>query len=367
MPVDFSGLIAHVDPSEASLQAPGAFDRLYLREIALAHEASGFDRVLIGYGSTYPDGLHLGTYVTSVTERLGVMLAHRPGFVAPTLAARTFATIDQLSGGRASIHIISGASDEEQQRDGDFLSKDERYARSDEYVGLLRRLWTSDVPFDHEGTYYRFKGGFSSVKPLQKPHIPINFGGSSEAAIEAAGRHANIYALFGETLAQVREQVAKVRAAAARHGRTIRFSLSLRPILAETEEAAWRRADDLLARVRALPAAGTERPPRGGQPSVGSLRLLEAASRGDRHDKRLWTAIAKETGAAGNSTALVGTVDQVADALLDYYDLGITTFLMRGFDPLEDAVAYGALVARTKQLVADRDNANAHRSAIAAA
>jgi alkanesulfonate monooxygenase len=194
------------------------------------------------------------------------------------------------------------------------------------------------------------------VKPVQKPYIPINFGGSSEAAIEAAGKHADVYALFGETLAQVREQVARVRAAAARHGRTIRFSLSLRPILAETEDAAWARADALLERVRSARAGGNPYI-RGGQPSVGSLRLLDAAARGDRHDKRLWTAIARETGAAGNSTSLVGTVDQVADALLDYYDLGISTFLIRGFDPLEDAVAYGALIERTTALVAERERA----------
>ncbi len=356
MPIDFTGLVAHVTPSEAYPPQPGAFDRDYLRSLAQAHEASGFARVLIGYGSVFPDGLHLGTYVTGVTETLGVMLAHRPGFVAPTLAARTFATIDQLSGGRASIHIITGASDDEQQRDGDFLDKDQRYARSDEYVGLLRRLWTETAPFDHEGTYYRFKAGFASVKPVQKPYIPINFGGSSEAAIEAAGKHADVYALFGETLAQVREQVARVRAAAARHGRQIRFSLSLRPILADTEEAAWARADAILERVRSVRAGGNLYI-RGGQPSVGALRLLDAAARGDRHDKRLWTAIARETGAAGNSTALVGTVDQVADALLDYYDLGITTFLIRGFDPLEDALAYGALIKATKALVAEREQA----------
>jgi alkanesulfonate monooxygenase len=354
MPVDFTGLVAHVTPSEAYPPQPGAFDRDYLRALAQAHEASGFARVLIGYGSVFPDGLHLGTYVTAVTQTLGVMLAHRPGFVAPTLASRTFATIDQLSGGRASVHIITGASDDEQQRDGDFLDKDQRYARSDEYVGLLRRLWTETAPFDHDGTYYRFKNGFTAVKPVQKP-FPINFGGSSEAAIEAAGKHADIYALFGETLAQVREQVARVRAAAARHGRQIRFSLSLRPILADTEQAAWARADAILERVRSVRAGGNLYI-RGGQPSVGALRLLEAASRGDRHDKRLWTAVARETGAAGNSTALVGTVDQVADALLDYYDLGITTFLIRGFDPLEDAIAYGALIKKTKALVAKREH-----------
>ena len=54
-------------------------------------------------------------------------------------------------------------------------------------------------------------------------------------------------------------------------------------------------------------------------------------------DKRLWTEIAKLTGAQGNSTSLVGTPEQVVDSLLDYYDLGVTKFLFRGFDPLEDA------------------------------
>jgi alkanesulfonate monooxygenase len=355
MTVSFTGLVAARNPSEAGDRAADAFDLDYLRVFAKAHEEGGFDRVLIGYGSTSPDGLHLGTYVTAVTERLGVMLAHRPGFVAPTLAARTLATIDRLSRGRASVHIISGASDEEQRRDGDFLGKEERYARTEEYVGLLRRLWTSEEPFDHEGKYYRFKGGFVAVKPVQQPHIPIFLGGSSEGAIEAAGRHADIYALFGETLEQVREQVGRVRAAAAANGREIRFSLSLRPILADTEAAAWKRADEILARVRRARAAQGLQDFSGTPRSEGSARLLQAAQRGERLDKRLWTGVAKATGAGGNSTSLVGTPDQVADALLDYYDLGVTTFLIRGFDPLEDAVQYGReLIPLVRHAVKDR-------------
>ncbi len=212
MSVEFIGLIGHQTPSEAYKRIPGFFDPAFVRASAQIHEAGGFDRILIGYGSTSPDGLHIGTYAAAVTQRLGLMLAHRPGFVAPTLAARTFATIDQLSGGRASIHIISGADDQEQQRDGDYLNKDERYARSDEYVGLLRKLWTSGEPIDHEGRYYRFKGGFSDVKPVQKPHIPIYFGGSSDAAIEAAGRHARCLCAFWRDLgANGRESRARSR------------------------------------------------------------------------------------------------------------------------------------------------------------
>lgn len=163
-----------------------------------------------------------------------------------------------------------------------------------------------------------------------------------------------------ETLAQVGESIKQVREAAAAHGRSPRFSLSLRPILADTEEEAWAKADRILQRAKALKESG-ERLIRqdnaAGQPqNEGSRRLLAAAAEGKRLDKRLWTEIAALTGASGNSTSLVGTPDQVAEAMLDYYDIGITTFLIRGFDPLEDAFHYGRdLIPRVRALVAERD------------
>lgn len=297
------------------------------------------------------------SYAASVTQRIGFMLAHRPGFVAPTLAARKLATLDQFTGGRLAVHIISGGDDEEQRRDGDFLAHDERYDRTDEYLAILRRIWTGEHPFDHEGTHYRFKGGFSEVRTAQQPHIPIYFGGSSDAAINVAGKYADIYALWGESQAQVRDTIARVRTEAAKYGRRPRFSVSFRPILAETEQAAWERAGHILAETRRLRAAQGAAPA-GPKQSVGASRLLEAASQGERLDKRLWTGIAKEVGGRWNSTALVGTPAQVADALLDYYDLGVTTFLIRGFDPLEDAVEYGReLIPLTRELVAQRTGA----------
>jgi alkanesulfonate monooxygenase len=148
--------------------------------------------------------------------------------------------------------------------------------------------------------------------------------------------------------------VKQVRAEAAKHGRTIRFSLSLRPILAETEEKAWTRADSILQKATAIAQANgfVRREP----PNEGSRRLLAAAAQGSRLDKRLWTGIAGLLGAQGNSTSLVGTPEQVAEALLDYYDLGITTFLIRGFDPLDDAIDYGRkLIPLTRELVAQRE------------
>jgi alkanesulfonate monooxygenase len=195
------------------------------------------------------------------------------------------------------------------------------------------------------------------VRPLQEPHIPIYFGGSSDIAIDIAGRLADVYAFWGETLDQARETIARVRASAASAGRdpaSIGFSLSVRPVLADTEEAAWARADRIIARIRELRAgavgSGGPKPE-----SVGSKRLLEAAAGGRVRDKCLWTEVAAAVGAGANTTALVGTPEQVAEALADYHALGVSTFLIRGFDPLDDAVAYGRdLLPATRAAVAAR-------------
>jgi alkanesulfonate monooxygenase len=338
MSVDIIGMIQSQEQSEIHVPSGPVVNRDYVRAFAQAHEQAGFDRILVPHHSTGPSAALTISYAAAVTERIHFMLAHRPGFV-----------------GRLGVHFISGGSDDEQRRDGDYLGHDERYARTDEYLGILKRVWTEDKPFDHDGQYYRFAGGFSEVKPVQKPHVPIYFGGASEAALEVAGKHADVYALWGESLDQARELTARVRAEAAKHGRTVRFSVSFRPVLAETEEKAWARANDILERTRALRVQ--QGYSRGGpQQSEGARRLLAAADKGDRVDQRLWTAIARETGGRSNSTGLVGTPEQVADALLAYYDLGVTTFLIRGFDPLEDTVDYGReLIPRVRALVAERD------------
>jgi len=357
MSVNFIGMVTTNKNSEIHTPVGPAIDTDYLLRFARAHEEAGFDRVLVPYHSTGPDAILTIAQVAAATRRIKLMLAHRPGFVAPTLAARQLATLDHFSGGRLGVHIISGGSDSEQRRDGDYLDHDRRYARTDEYLEILRKVWTSGEPFDHHGEFYRVEQAFSEVKPVQQPHLPIFFGGASEAAIPVAGRHADIYALWGESLDQVRELTGRVRAEAARHGREISFSVSFRPILAATEDAAWERAERILAETRRLRSGNGKIQPTytGPQQSEGARRLLAAAERGNRVDKRLWTAIAKETGARYNSTALVGTPEQVAEALLDYYDLGVTTFLIRGFDPLEDAIDYGReLIPRTRELVAQR-------------
>jgi alkanesulfonate monooxygenase len=337
MGLEMIGMIGTRPASEIHPASGPILDPNYVRDFARAHEDGGFDRILIGYYSAEPDGFLIAQHAAASTERLGLLLAHRPGFVAPTLAARKLATLDVLSGGRLALHVISGGDDADQRKDGDWLGHDDRYRRTDEYIDILKRVWTSDGPIDHEGEFYRFKGAFAEIHPLQRPYVPIYFGGASDAAVEVGAKQADVYMLWGEPLADVRQRMADVRVAAARYGRSPRFSLSVRPILAPTEAQAWERAQTILATINRLrgsaaPTAAT---------AIGSQRLLDAARRGELHDRCLWTPIAAATGARGNTTALVGTPEQVAEALLDYYDAGVTTILIRGFDPLPDAIEYG--------------------------
>ncbi len=360
MSLEFIGMIQPREQSEIHAAAGPAIDPAYLIASAQAHEAhaadgGGFDRVLIGWHSNGPDGLQLAAHAAAHTKQVGFLVAHRPGFQAPTTAARAFATLDQLSAGRAAIHVISGGDDVDQARDGDWLDKDARYARTDEYVDILKRIWTAEAPVDHEGVHYRIKGASPAVQTVQRPRIPIYFGGASEAAIRVAGRHADVYALWGETRAQVAEITERVRAEAAKHGRRVGFSLSFRPILGETEDEAWAKAESILSRIERIRGEAALGPANGTPANAGSQRLLAAAALGDRPEGRLYTAIARVTGARGNTTALVGTPLQVAEAFLDYHDLGVDTFLIRGFDPLEDALDYGRrLLPLTRRLLAER-------------
>ncbi len=354
MGLEFIGFIGNHNASETIPRSGPAVDRNHIETVAKAHELAGFDRALLAFHSWSPDSLQIGQHAASVTEKLGIFVAQRPGFTSPTLAARQFATLDALYPGRFSLNVITGGDQAELVQDGNTVAdKDERYARTNEFLDIVRAEWTSEKPFDYNGKYYQVERGFSLVKP-GKP-IDIFIAGASEAAIDTAGRHADVFALWAEDYESVRGQLSKVRAATARYGRPApEFSLSLRPIIAETEKLAWEKAAHILEQARKLQdATGFTRD--GAPPNEGSRRLIDLATKGSRHDKYFWTGIAELTGAKGNSTSLVGTPDQVAEGLLDYWDIGVQKFLIRGFDPIIDALEYGReILPRVRALVAQR-------------
>ena len=313
----------------------GGIDPDYLVRFARAHEDAGFDAVLVGYTSASAEGFQVASFIAANTDKINFLVAHRPGFVAPTLAARKIATFDNLTRGRLLIHIITGGSDFDQRRDGDYLGHDERYARTDEYLDVMLKTWTSESPFDYNGKYYQVERAISEVQSFQRPHVPIFFGGVSPPALKVGAKHADVYALFGESRKNVGQVMSDINQLASAYDRAPQYQLSFRPIIADSESAAWQKAESILSSVapanvrKAAPEAETAR------------RLLRLAEEGEIHDERLWTPLAAAAGGSGNTTALVGTPRQVADAILAYHELGVDGFLIRGFDPLNDATDYG--------------------------
>ncbi len=362
MPINVLGMIGVAAPGAGSTVhiVGGGVDPAYVADFAGVHEASGFDAALVGYSSASADGFSIAQYAAAHTRTLQFLVAHRPGFVAPTLAARKVATLDQLTGGRIWLHIISGGVDADQRRDGDFVGHDARYARTAEYMEILRRTWTADSPFDYHGAFYRLDRAYSEVRCKQTPHVPLWFGGVSEAAKPVGASWADTYALFGEPRAQIRALIRELRAFPRAGLEPLRFNVSFRPIIGASEAQAWARAEQILADVK----AGARAPRRRVPEAETARRLVRLIEGGEIHDERLWVPIAAAAHGSGNSTALVGTAYQVADAIGAYYQLGVSGVLIRGFDPYGDAEEYGKeLIPAIRERVAHIDRSRGARGA----
>ena len=286
-------------------------------------------------------------------------MAHRPGFVQPVVLARMAATLDHLTGGgRIAIHFITGGDEADQRREGDFVPHDARYRRTREMMSIARRLWREDTPFDFNGEFYRYEAAFSSVKPVTPEASPSTSRAPPRPPSRSVRPKPTSTRFGASRETKWRLGCATINEAAAKVGRTLRYSLSLRPIIADTEEEAWEKAEwiaeETAARIElakermaghkdTYQGLGGERNATysvdrdtSGTTSVGRKRLIEMSADKDVYDERLWMKVANLTGAAGNSTALVGTPEQVAEAMLRYYDIGVTTLLLKGFDPLAD-------------------------------
>ncbi|CAK7221368.1 hypothetical protein SBRCBS47491_004505 [Sporothrix bragantina] len=350
MPTEFISLTFPNDNNEIAPKPGIAADPEYLTRYARTLDDYGFKYTLLPYDAGGFDPWTQGAYIAAVTKNLKIIIALRPNTVYPTVAAKALATLDQLSNGRAVVHFIAGGSDAEQAREGDFLTKEERYGRLEEYIKILRRAWSSAEPFDWDGKYYQFKNYSNRVRPVNGT-VPVSVGGSSPEAYRIGGSLADIFGLWGEPLKDTKEQIDKIYAEAEKAGRTDkpRIWVTFRPIVAETEELAWAKAHRTLnalsgnktATQKAFPnfAQGNAEPQ-----NVGSQRLLEIAKRGDVQDRALWYPTVTATNARGASTALVGSPQTLADAILDYVDLGAELISIRGYDNYNDVVDYGRYI-----------------------
>lgn len=353
MPVEFISMTfpnasTELDPT------PGApADPDFIKRYARGLDDYDFNYTLIPYDSGGFDPFTIGATILSVTSKVSVVIALRPNTMYPTVAAKMLATLNHLGRGRVVVHFIAGGSDAEQFREGDGLSKDERYGRLEEYIKILRRAWASPEPFDWDGKYYQFKDFANRVQPVGGARaIQVSVGGSSDEAYRIGGSLADIFGLWGEPLRETREQVDRIYAEAARAGRPEgdrpRIWVTFRPIVAETDDLAWARAHrtlDLLKGNRSRGLSTRPVPDRPAAPqNVGSQRLLDIAARGDVQDRCLWYPTVTATNARGASTALVGSYDTVAESLLDYARLGADLISIRGYDNMNDSVDYGRYI-----------------------
>lgn len=324
-----------------------SIDPEFLVRYARSLDDYGFNYTLVPYESSSFDPFTIGATIAANTKHMKIIIALRPNTLYPTVAAKALATLDQLSSGRAVVHFIAGGSDAEQAREGDFLTKQQRYERLEEYILILRRAWQSAEPFDFDGQYYQFKQFSNKVRPVNGT-IPVSVGGSSDEAYRIGGALADIFGLWGEPLAETKEQIERIYAAAEEAGRTDRprIWVTFRPILAETDELAWAKAHRVLDALKENRGKGLGKAPASAPPpeNVGSQRLLEIASRGEVHDRALWYPTVTATNARGASTALVGSYQTIVDSILDYVDLGAELISIRGYDNLNDAIDYGRYV-----------------------
>jgi len=346
--VEFISL-SHLNPStEIDPIATRGIDLAYFRKYVRSLEEHGYDYTLLPYGSNSADSFVVATAVGQLTERIKPIVALRPNTTFPLIAAQKLATLDQVTEGRALVHLISGGSDAEQARQGDYLPKERRYARTSEYIDLMRRAWTEKEPFSHHGEFYTFDDFGPGMATHSGGALPISIGGSSDEAFAVGGAKADIFSFWGEPLTEIRSQIDRVNGIAAAAGRpNPRIWVTFRPIVAPTDKLAWEKAHDYVGRIGETfekAAWGRQKYMQHDPQNVGSQRALEFASKSELYDRALWTKTAAATNGAGASTALVGSVETVAAAILDYIDLGASLVSIRGYDTLVDAVDYGRYV-----------------------
>jgi alkanesulfonate monooxygenase len=315
----------------------------YVHQIAQAVDELGYYGALLPTGRTCDDPWIVASALIPLTQRMRFLVAIRPGLMSPTISARMVATFDRYSAGRLLLNVVTGGDPVELAGDGLHLKHEERYALTDEFLSIFRRVLAGEA-VDHTGKYLDVNDAKLYRSGVQKPYPEIWFGGSSAAGHQVAAEHIDVYLTWGEPPADVASKLAEVQALAAARGRKLRFGLRIHVIVRETEKEAWAAADDLIRYVTDESIAAAQKS-FARFDSVGQKRMAQL------HDGRresleispnLWAGVGLVRGGAG--TALVGEPETVAARLREYASLGIDTFILSGYPHLEEAYRVAELL-----------------------
>jgi alkanesulfonate monooxygenase len=323
--------------------------------MATTAEKHGWGGALIGTGWGRPDTFTVATALAARTTTFQPLAAIRPGYWQPAHFASAAATLDQLSGGRLLVNIVSGLDNLAAYGDSEG-EQSERYARTKEFMQITRLLWTREhVTF--QGRYFQVEDSTLTPRPYgaaEGRHPRLYFGGASPAAEQVSAAEADVQLFWGEPLDGIAERVERLTAMSAQEERVapLEFGLRITTLVRDTTEEAWRDAEAKVQQwsERADTWSGTGNKHRG--KPVGQQRLLDLQERGDVLDTCLYTAPGKVGGGGAGTTWLVGSPDDVVSALRAYEALGITHFILSDTPYQQEVARIGdQVVARMKELI----------------
>ncbi|MCX5064336.1 LLM class flavin-dependent oxidoreductase [Micromonospora lupini] len=297
---------------------------------ARALEEHGWDGALLGTGWGRPDTFTVASALAARTTTFQPLIAIRPGYWRPANFASAAATLDHLSGGRVLINIVSGKDNLAAYGDGEG-DQAHRYARTREFLQLVRRLWTEEN-VTYRGEHFSVSDSTVALRPVvrgERRHPRLYFGGASPAAEEVAATEADVQLFWGEPLDGVAERIERLRLLGEKLGREhapLEFGLRITTLVRDTTDQAWADAEAKVARMAAGNGVATR--DRTWRAAVGQQRLLDLAARGDVLDDNLYTAPGRYGGGGAGTTWLVGSAEDVARSLRRYQALGVTHFVL---------------------------------------
>jgi len=313
----------------------------YLSEVARAAERAGFVNLLVPTGTHCLDAWVTAAGVAQHTDRIKFCVAFRPGLTSPTFAAQTANTLDALTGGRLTVNVVTGSTPVDQMRYGDHLAHDERYERTEEFLDVIRAIWTSEEPVTFRGKHYDIRGASIFPRQVSRPYPAIYLGGSSEAGRRVGAKHADVHMMYAVEVETIAQDAEDMRRRAAEFGREseLRFGARMHIVCRETKAEA-RRAAEALLEGSDISNTGVWADMKNNTESAGQMRVNELARRGSLWvTDTLWMGV--NTVRAGAGASLVGTPGMIAGALKEYVQAGVQTFILSGWPHVEEVEIFG--------------------------
>jgi alkanesulfonate monooxygenase len=309
-----------------------------------AAEESGIDSLLIDFGFSKSDSIMLATVLGRATEKIRFIIAYRSGLLSPTLFVQQLNTLSGFINGRFSLNIVAGYSSQEQQYYGDFLSHDERYERTDEFLAICHQFWKREAEVNFEGKYYRVEGGKLNT-PFQSPDrtFPeILIAGSSPPAQRLALRQGTCWFRLADAPCMIRDDALMIANQGIDVG--LRMSVITRPTREEALRAAYALVEDTNGKSQEREFVQSS--------DSKSIKATYKLADEEWLNPYLWTGAVRAYGAP--SIALVGTPEEVASGIMEYKAIGVSQFIFSGWPKLEEMIRFGRDVV---PLVRDKERA----------